>query len=79
MTARTVVGEALAAIREQDWERLRPLLHPYVHWTDATARSIRGRTNVLEHLASGQPVNRPARYELRDGQIYRWIQGREDE
>ena len=32
-----------------EYGELRPLLHPYVHFTDG-AVSLRGRTNVLDHL-----------------------------
>jgi hypothetical protein len=54
-----------------EWGELRPLLHPYVHFTDG-AVSLRGRSNVLRHLQES-PGARPARsVEVRDGQIYRW-------
>ena len=61
-----------SAIERRDWERLKPLLHPYLHWTDANGK-LRGRANVLAHLASASPPPPPAAYELRDGQIYRWV------
>lgn len=61
-------------IRARDWERLKPLLHPYLHWTSSDGRVIRGRTNVLAYLAA-QPLSRlPRDYELRDAQIYRWVE-----
>lgn len=67
-----VVHDALAAIRRQDWDALKPLLHPYLHWTDP-AGTLRGRTKVLAHL-TGQPApDPPSDCELRDGQVYRWI------
>ena len=64
---------AIAAIESRDWEQLRLLLHPYVHWTGADGVTIRGRTKVLAMLA-GAPsaVHRPSSVGLRDGQIYRW-------
>jgi len=66
-----VVHDVLDALERQDWAALRPLLHPYLHWSDAATR-LRGRTNVLEHLAESPPPGPPRVYELRDGQIYRW-------
>ena len=64
---------ALVAIESRDWDQLRLLLHPYVHWTEADGTTIRGRTRVLAMLA-GAPcaAHRPSSVELRDGQIYRW-------
>ena len=52
--------------------RVRPLLHPYLRWTDG-AVSLRGRTAVLDHLRD-RPTPRPPReVEVRDGQVYRWV------
>jgi hypothetical protein len=65
-----VVRKALDAIERRHWKRLEPLLHPYLHWTDASG-TLRGRRNVLAHLLN-VAASRPDRYELRDGQIYRW-------
>jgi hypothetical protein len=69
-----VVLAALEAIEQRDWARLEPLLHPYLHWTDANGR-LRGRTNVLAYLAGIPHVPAPGSSELRDGQIYRWTAG----
>lgn len=66
-----LVREALEAMERRDWERLKPLLHPYLHWTDASGK-LRGRRNVLAHLASRSRPSLPEAYEVRDGQIYRW-------
>ena len=63
--------DAVAALGQREWELLKRLLHPYVRWTDGTT-AIRGRTKVLAYLADRAVTNLPARYELRDGQIYRW-------
>lgn len=72
--AHAVVGEAYAAMAERDVERLRLLLHPYLHWTRPDGRVVRGRTKVLALLTTmGRPA-RPAAYELRDDQIYRWTE-----
>ena len=57
---------------ERDWERLREMLHPYVHRSAADGTRLRGRTRVLEWLQHGSSPVRPAAVELRDGQIYRW-------
>jgi hypothetical protein len=44
-----------------------------LHWTDTDGVTLRGRTNVLRWLFSQQVrLAAPARFELRDGQIYRW-------
>lgn len=67
------VREAMLAIAGRDWDRLRPMLHPYLHWQTAGGTVVRGRVKVLEMLGSsaGAPVP-PSSVELRDGQIYRW-------
>jgi SnoaL-like domain len=70
-----VVRAAVSAIATRDWDRLKPFLHPYVRWTDPTGATMRGRTNVLGRLATARPSGPPARVELRDGQIYRWVEG----
>jgi hypothetical protein len=69
----TVVHDALAAIGRGDWNVLRPLLHPYLHWTDADGNRRRGRTVVLAHLKAAAATTPPAACALRDGQIYRWV------
>ncbi|MEP9385249.1 MmcQ/YjbR family DNA-binding protein [Nocardioides sp. KR10-350] len=50
---------------------VRPLLHPYLRWTDGEI-SVRGRVKVLAHLADHPRPRPPAYVEVRDGQIYRW-------
>jgi hypothetical protein len=69
-----VVRIVLLAIERQDREQLKPLLHPYLYWTRADGRIIRGRKNVLTALEEGPPSGPPAGYEVRDGQIYRWLE-----
>jgi hypothetical protein len=69
-----VVQFALEAIDRRDWDRLRPLLHPYIRWTGAGGAQLRGRLNVMAMLASSPAPPTPSDYELRDGQIYRWAQ-----
>jgi hypothetical protein len=68
------VRRVLVAIEQQDWQALRLLLHPYLHWTQPEGRVIRGRNKVLAYLKSRR-VGAPTQYELRDGQIYRWVSG----
>ena len=70
-----VVDDAVAAIERRDWETLTGLLHPYLRWTEPDGRSIRGRKRVLTQLAESPAAGPPSRYELRDGQIYRWVAG----
>ena len=53
-------AEAWALIEEQEWGEVRPLLHPYLHLTDGDVR-LRGRRNVLAHLASTRPRGRRSR------------------
>lgn len=71
-----VVRSALAAIERCDWDGLKPLLHPYLHWTHRDGNTLRGRRNVLAKLARGPQSAPPTAYELRDGQIYRWAEER---
>jgi hypothetical protein len=66
-----IVQDVLEAVERQEWARLKPLLHPYLHWREPGV-AIRGRTKVLAHLAEAPPSAQPSTYELRDGQIYRW-------
>jgi hypothetical protein len=67
-----VVRQAVSAMERSDWEKLRLLLHPYLHWIDPSGVELRGRKKVIEHLAASPPPGPPALHELRDGQIYRW-------
>jgi hypothetical protein len=57
---------------ERDWEGLRLMLHPYLHWAAADGTQLRGRPKVLARLQTAAPPAEPAAVELRDGQIYRW-------
>jgi hypothetical protein len=67
-----VTRTAYEAMLERDWDGLRMLLHPYLHWTTANGTLFRGRTKVMELLQAGLPPAAPIAVELRDGQIYRW-------
>lgn len=67
-SAKPEVDAAVAAIEREDWEALKPLLHPYLHWGDGH----KGRSRLLDHLRAGGELGPPLDGELRDGQIYRW-------
>jgi hypothetical protein len=71
-----LVAAALVAIERQDWDRLRPTLHPYLHWTAADGARLRGRVKVLAMLATSPISAAPSDFEIRDGQIYRWTEAR---
>jgi hypothetical protein len=62
---------AWAAMEAEEWAELRPLLHPYLRWTDGAA-DVRGRNRVLAHLRDHPTPRPPLEVEVRDGQIYRW-------
>ena len=69
-----VIPQVIEAVAAGSWEDLELLLHPYLHWTDEDGLTRRGRSNVLRSLVSRQqPLGTPERYELRGGQVYRWI------
>jgi hypothetical protein len=61
----------LEAIGHGNATDVKLMLHPYLRWT-APGVKLRGRTDVLAHLAEGRDHRAPDEYELRDGQIYRW-------
>jgi hypothetical protein len=67
-----VVLEALTAIRQRQFERLKPVLHPYLRWRRGDGSTLRGRSNGMAWLAGAPPPAAPESHELRDGQIYRW-------
>lgn len=67
-----VVDEFLQAARAEDRERMKLLLHPYLHWGRHDGTTLRGRRKVLAMLQEMGVPDRPAAVELRDGQIYRW-------
>jgi len=64
-------ARAWSLIEQQEWGEVRGLLHPYLHWVDG-AVALRGRTNVLHHLAEHPTPKPPESVEVRDGQVYRW-------
>ncbi len=74
--AASAVQAVYAALADHDGAKLRPLLHPYLHWVGSDGVTIRGRTRVLALLNDrATPPEPPATVELRDGQIYRWQSG----
>ena len=70
-----LIQRVLVGIDAQAWSEVKGLLHPYLHWTGKDSRTIRGRANVLAYVAEAPSTAAPERYELRDGQIYRWVEG----
>ena len=66
-----IVRAVLDGLAQGDWERVRLLLHPYLHWHEPGV-VLRGRQNVLSRLATGPMPEPPDEIEVRDGQIYRW-------
>jgi hypothetical protein len=58
-------------VDQQEWGELRLLLHPYLHFHDGVTR-LRGRINVMAHLADHPTPRPPTEVEIRDGQVYRW-------
>ena len=67
------VGNVLATIERRDWDRLRALLHPDVHWTTAIEEHLHGPDAVVALLQHDPPPAPPAYHELRDGLMVRWI------
>jgi hypothetical protein len=59
-------------VDRQEWAQLRPLLHPYVHFSEGAA-DVRGRSRVLAHFAERTTPKPPTEVEVRDGLLYRWI------
>lgn len=63
---------AWIAVEAREWGELRPLLHPSVSWKEG-AVSLRGRSQVLDHLRENQPARPATSVEVRGGQVYRWV------
>ncbi len=63
---------AWAAMDSEQWDEVRALLHPYLHFTDGRT-VLRGRARVLAHLRDSPRPRPPASVEVRDGQVYRWV------
>jgi hypothetical protein len=62
---------AWAAIDVGEWDDVRRLLHPSLHFEAGTV-VLRGRDAVLEHLRTHPTPKPPAAVEVRDGQLFRW-------
>jgi hypothetical protein len=73
-----VVRAAHQAMQDRDWDALRMMLHPYLHWTAVDGSQLRGRTKVMDRLQNAAPPAEPVAVELRDGQIYRWQEPPDD-
>ena len=69
---RFAVESVLTLFRSGERDLLRLALHPYLHWTTGDGETVRGRTKVLELLATRSELDAPESAELRDGQVYRW-------
>ncbi|GAA0499439.1 hypothetical protein Ade02nite_82960 [Paractinoplanes deccanensis] len=67
-----MIADVLDAVRRGDRAALVVLLHPYLHWTEGGS-TIRGRNKVFARLDGGPMPVAPASFELRDGQVYRWV------
>ncbi len=67
-----IVLDVIIAAQQGDVTRLKALLHPYVHWIE-NQTVVRGRNNALQRLATKVSPAPPSSYELREGQIYRWV------
>ena len=67
-----LVERALEALSAGDDHEIRESLHPYLHWTRSDGSVVRGRSKMLDALAGSVPAP-PVEIELRDGQIYRWV------
>ena len=63
---------AWAAMDRADWGALRPLLHPDLHFEDRRTR-VRGRRDLLAHLAEVPTPRPPTEVEIRGGRVYRWV------
>ena len=76
MRSMDVVAErALDLIAQRDWDAIRDVVHPYLHWTRSDGSVLRGRTTLIAAIEAGDLVPLPPeRIELRDGQIYRWTE-----
>ncbi len=68
----TAADRVRAAAAAGDWDAVRLLLHPYLHWTGRDGSVLRGRRNVLAMLTETGVPDPPGSVELRDGQVYRW-------
>jgi len=61
------------SIERRDWDRLRRLLHPDIHWTTAVEEHLHGPGAVITCLESDLPPAPPAYHEQRNGPMIRWI------
>lgn len=67
------VCDVLDSIERRNWDRLRRLLHPAVHWTTAIEEHLHGPDDVIALLEGNPPPAPPAYHEQRDGLMIRWI------
>lgn len=67
------VSDVLEAIERRDWERLRSLLDPDIHWMTAVEEDLHGPDAVIDRLSRDPPPAPPSYHELRRGLVCRWI------
>jgi hypothetical protein len=67
------VCEVLDVIEARDWEGLRRLVHPDIHWTTAVEEDLHGPDEVIARLSRDPPPAPPSYHEVRDGRMSRWI------
>lgn len=67
------VCDVLDAIESRQWDDVRRLLAPDVHWTTAIEEHLHGRDEVIAQLSVDPPPAPPSYHESRNGLIVRWI------
>jgi hypothetical protein len=69
-----VAERAMDMIAQRDWVAIREVVHPYIRWTRSDGSLLRGRLNLIASVEDGRAPLPPESVELRDGQIYRWVE-----
>lgn len=67
------VCRVLDAIEARDWDELKGLLDPEVHWTTAIEDQLHGPDAVISAFQHDPPPAPPSWHEDKDGLIVRWI------
>lgn len=67
------VCRVLDSIEARDWEELKRLLDPEVHWTTAIEDQLHGPDAVAKAFEHDPPPAPPSWHEVKDGLIVRWI------
>jgi hypothetical protein len=66
-------SDVLDSIERRNWDRLRRLLRPEVHWTTAVEEHLHGPDAVIACLEGDSRPAPPAYHEQRDGRMVHWI------